>query len=148
MLSVFYTVLVLAIFIFVMLGGFIFFLEIEQVIGQAQVEDIIAYTPALILISLISNTFHIFIMATWFAPTIKISSEETALLAMLLSFNACLKNLLPFILYGIVVFILSIIAAIPLMLCYLVLIPVVSASLYVSYLSCFKSDVGDDPIQL
>jgi hypothetical protein len=35
-------------------------------------------------------------MATWFAPTIIISIEETALSVMLLSFNACLKNLLPF----------------------------------------------------
>ena len=132
-----------------MFGGFKFFLEIEQVIGQAQVEDINAYTTALILISLISIIlFTFFIMATWFAPTITISSEETALSAMLLSFNACLKNLLPFILYGIVASILAIIVAIPLMLVYLVLISEVSASVYVSYLSCFKSDIGDDPTQL
>ncbi len=87
-------------------------------------------------------------MAMWFAPIIIISSEKTALSAMLLSFTACLKNILPFILYYIVVSILVFIAFIPFMLGLLVLIPLVSASVYVSYLSCFKSDTGDDPTQL
>lgn len=151
MLGVFYTILTFAAVIlvgvlaFVMLGGLEFFQEIKQ----AQVEDFSAYATDFMLISLIAATlFTPCVMAIWFAPTIIISSEETALSAMLLSFNACLKNVLPFILYGIVVFILAIIASIPLMLGYLVLLPILSASVYVSYLDCFKSDISDDPTQL
>lgn len=151
MLGVFYTVLTFAAIIllgvlaFVMLGGFEFF----QVIEQAQIEDVSAYATDIMLLTLIAATlFTPCVMAIWFAPTIIISSEETALSAMLLSFNACLKNILPFVLYGIVVFILAIIASIPLMLGYLVLLPVLSASVYVSFLDCFKSDISDDPTQL
>jgi hypothetical protein len=151
MLGLFYTLLTFAAIIllgvlaFVMLGGFEFFQEIEQ----AQIEDVSAYATDIMLLTLIGATlFTPCIMAIWFAPTIIISSEEMALSAMLLSFNACLKNILPFALYGIIVFILVIIASIPLMLGYLVLLPVLSASVFVSYLDCFKSDISDEPTQL
>ncbi len=151
MLGVFYTIITFTVIIlvgvlaFVMLGGFEFFQEIEQ----ASIEDVSAYATDLMLLSLIAITlFTPCIMAIWFAPTIIISSEETPVSAMLLSFNACLKNILPFALYGIVVFILAILASIPFMLGYLVLLPVLSASVYVSYLDCFKSDISDDPTQL
>ncbi len=151
MLGVFYTILtfvaiaMIGVLAFVMLGGFDFFQEIKQ----AQIDDVSAYATDIMLLSLIAVTlFTPCIMAIWFAPTIIISSEETALSAMLLSFNACIKNILPLTLYGIVVFILAIIASIPLMLGYLVLLPVLSASVYVAFLDCFKSDISDDPTQL
>ncbi|GJM04747.1 MAG: hypothetical protein DHS20C09_07380 [marine bacterium B5-7] len=151
MLGVFYTIITFAVIVligvlaFVMLGGFEFFQEIEQ----AQIEDVSAYATDIMLLSLIAVTlFTPCVMAIWFAPIIIISSDETTISAMLLSFNACLKNIFPFLLYGMVVFILAIIASIPLMLGYLVLLPVLSASVYVSYLDCFKSDISDDPTQL
>lgn len=106
MLGVFYTILIFAvvilvgIFAFVMFGGFEFFQEIEQAIDQAQVEVFYAYATAHILILLISIIlFTPCTIAMWFAPIIIISSKKTALSAMLLSFTACLKNILPFILY-------------------------------------------------
>lgn len=95
MLGLFYTLLTFAAIIllgvlaFVMLGGFEFFQEIEQ----AQIEDVSAYATDIMLLTLIGATlFTPCIMAIWFAPTIIISSEEMALSAMLLSFNACLKK--------------------------------------------------------
>lgn len=151
LLGVFYTIVTFAVIIlvavlaFVMLGGFEFFQEIEQ----AQIEDVSAYAADLMLLSIIAATlFMPCIMAVWFAPIIIISSEESAISAMILSFNACLKNISPFALYGIVIFILAILASIPLMLGFIVLLPVLSASVYVSYLDCFKSDISDDPTQL
>jgi len=150
-LGVFYTiasfavVILVGILAFVILGGFEFFQEIEH----AQIEDVSAYAVDILLLSLIAiSLFMPCVMAIWFAPSIIISSEETALSAMKLSFNACLKNILPFTLYGIVVLILAIVASIPLLLGFLVLLPVLSASVYVSYLDCFKSDISDDPTQL
>jgi uncharacterized membrane protein len=49
------------------------------------------------------------------------------------SFVGCLKNVVPFLIYGIVLLVLGIVAAIPLGLGWLVLGPVAIASIYVSY---------------
>jgi hypothetical protein len=151
LLGVFYTIatfvaiILVGILAFVMLGGFEFFQEIQH----AQIEDMSDYATDILLITLIAITlFTPCIMAIWFAPSIIVTSEETAVSAMTMSFNACLKNVLPFTLYGIVVFVLAILASIPLFLGHLVLIPVLSASVYVAYLDCFKSDISDDPTQL
>ena len=49
------------------------------------------------------------------------------------SFSGCLKNIVPFLLYGVVLFVAAIVAAIPLGLGWLVLGPVIAGSLYASY---------------
>lgn len=151
LLGVFYTVatlialILLGILTFVLLGGFEFFQQIEH----AQAEDISALAPDFMLLTLIAiSLFTPCIMVIWFAPAVVITSEETALSAMLMSFNACLKNILPFTLFGIIVFILAILASIPLMLGHLVLLPVLSASVYVAFLDCFRVDTTNDPTQL
>jgi uncharacterized membrane protein len=123
--------------------------EVFQKIGDGQIENIAQFAPDLWLLALIAVTLLTpLIMAIWFTPVIIISSEETALSAMKMSFNACLKNMGPFTLYGLVIFILAIIAFIPLMLGYLVLLPILSASVYVAFLDCFKSGISNDPTQL
>lgn len=73
------------------------------------------------------------VMAIWFAPPLVAFHDMGAWEAMKASFFGCLKNLLPFLLYGIVVFIAAVIASIPLFLGWLVLGPVIAASLYTSY---------------
>ncbi len=150
MAGVFYTtasfsvIVLLCILVFVLFG-----VEFFQKIGQGQIENIIQLAPDLVMLSLVAITLITpCIMAIWFAPVIIISSEETALSAMQMSFNACLKNMGPFTLYGLVIFILAILAFIPLMLGYLVLLPILSASVYVAFLDCFKNDIGNDPTQL
>lgn len=73
-------------------------------------------------------------MLFWFAPVILVLNDEVGILdAMKMSFQGCLKNILPFLLYGILGFVLSIVATIPLMLGWLVLTPVVIASVYAAY---------------
>jgi uncharacterized membrane protein len=76
-------------------------------------------------------------MAVWFAPTLVVLRNQTAVGAMILSFNGCLKNIIPFLIYGIVGLVLSIVACIPLFLGLLVLIPVVYASIYAAYRDVF-----------
>jgi uncharacterized membrane protein len=49
------------------------------------------------------------------------------------SFTGCLRNIVPFLVYGVVMLALSLIASIPLGLGWLVLGPVLAASLYTSY---------------
>lgn len=72
-------------------------------------------------------------MAMWFAPALVVLQDRGALDAMKESFAGCLKNIVPFLLYGVVLFVASIIAAIPLGLGYLVLLPVAAGSVYTSY---------------
>ena len=138
-------IILMIILAFIMIGGFEFFQQLEE----AQAEDISAYTMDILLITLIgASLFLPLIMSIWFAPVIIVNRDESATSAMVMSFNACLKNILPLTLYGIVAFILSILAAIPLMLGFLVLLPVLSASVYVAYQDCFKLDIADEPTQL
>lgn len=76
-------------------------------------------------------------MAIWFAPALVVHHDLSAFAAMKKSFKGCLKNILPFLWYGIVVFLLSILAMIPLMLGLLVLMPAVAASTYAAYRGIF-----------
>ena len=73
------------------------------------------------------------VMAIWLAAPLVVFHDHGALDAMKGSFAGCLKNILPFLLYGVVLFILMIIATIPFGLGWLVLGPVFAASIYTSY---------------
>ena len=72
-------------------------------------------------------------MALWFAPALVVLRGMTAGAAIKESFLGCLKNIVPFLIYGIVLLVLGIVAAIPLGLGWLVLGPVSIASVYVAY---------------
>ena len=72
-------------------------------------------------------------MAVWFAAPLVVFHERGALEAMKESFIGCLKNIVPFLLYGVILLVLSIVASIPLALGWLVLGPVMAASLYTAY---------------
>ncbi len=73
------------------------------------------------------------VMAYWFAPALVVFHDVKPVEAMKLSFNACLKNMVPFLVYGIASMVLMLIAMIPLGLGLLVMIPTITASLYTSY---------------
>jgi uncharacterized membrane protein len=72
-------------------------------------------------------------MAMWFAPALVFFNNMAPLDALKASFNACLKNTLPFLVYGLMVMVLLFFAALPVGLGFLVLIPVLCGSIYVSY---------------
>jgi hypothetical protein len=82
-------------------------------------------------------------MATWFAPALIVLQDLSAGAALKASFFACLRNLLAFLIYGVVMLALCIVAAIPLLLGYLVLIPVLIASVYTAYRDIFCA--GQEP---
>lgn len=77
------------------------------------------------------------LMAYWFAPVLAGLHNLSAVEAMKLSFNACLKNLLPFFLYGFIFMLLLIIAIIPFGLGLVVIVPMMMTSLYTSYADVF-----------
>ncbi|MCU7938990.1 MAG: hypothetical protein KZQ64_07720 [gamma proteobacterium symbiont of Bathyaustriella thionipta] len=79
-------------------------------------------------------------MAYYYAPTLIAIEDLSAMKAMKLSMKACLKNWLAFIIYGLIVIVLFFIAAIPVFLGYLILIPVLQAAIYVSYRDIFRHE--------
>ena len=82
------------------------------------------------------------LMAYWFAPALVFFNDMSAPDAMKASFAACMKNWLPFMVYGLASLGLSIIAMIPLGLGLLVLVPVITASIYTGYKDIFVSDLA------
>ena len=78
-------------------------------------------------------------MATWFAPALIVLDDVAPADALKASFFACLKNWIAFFVYGLVMLVACIVAAIPAGLGYLVLIPVLIASVYTSYRDIFSA---------
>jgi hypothetical protein len=76
-------------------------------------------------------------MAIWFAPALIVLNDVSIGEAMKLSFIGCLKNIVPFLIYGVIGIILYVVAMIPLLLGLLVLGPVIIASIYVGYKDIF-----------
>jgi uncharacterized membrane protein len=73
------------------------------------------------------------VMAVWFASPLVMFHDLGAVEAMKASFSGCLRNIMPFLVYGIVGLVLSVVATIPLGLGWLVLGPVFAASVYTGY---------------
>ena len=73
------------------------------------------------------------VMAVWFAPPLVVFNGLGAFDALKASFLGCLKNIVPFLIYGLVLLGFAILASIPLCLGWLVLGPVIGASIYTSY---------------
>jgi len=73
------------------------------------------------------------VMATWFAPALIAFHDMGVAESMKASFVACLKNVLPFLLYGVIALVAGAIASAPIFLGWLVLGPVLFISVYTGY---------------
>lgn len=73
------------------------------------------------------------IMAFWFAPALIVINDLSVTQAMKMSFMGCLKNVAPYLLYGVVMLVLFFVASIPFGLGLLVLAPTSIASIYCAY---------------
>lgn len=76
-------------------------------------------------------------MAIWFSYALIVINGFGVLQALKTSFFACLKNVVPFLIYGVMMALLAIVATIPLMLGWLILGPVFFATLYTGYRDIF-----------
>ncbi|NNF97617.1 MAG: hypothetical protein HKM94_11890 [Halobacteria archaeon] len=94
---------------------------------------------SMVLAGLVAMLFMIpLIMLFWFAPTLVVLNDEIGIIeAMKLSFLGCIKNILPFLIYGIVGLILMVLATLPLALGWLVLAPVFLGTVYAGYKDIF-----------
>lgn len=78
------------------------------------------------------------LMMIWFAPLLIVFHDQSPVEAMKLSFRACWINMLPFLVYGLVILVLWFIASIPLFLGLVILLPVLICSVYASYKDIFS----------
>jgi uncharacterized membrane protein len=143
--GVIYTVLVIAVVVVVAVLLFLFF-------GAAVIGALAAagdpsrlgftlesmYLAVLVGALLFLALYLPVIMAVWFAPALVMLGGAEPLAAMKLSFSGCLKNIVPFLLYGLIGILLAIVASIPLGLGWLVLAPVSVATIYASYCDIFE----------
>ena len=80
------------------------------------------------------------VMATWFAPALIVFHELAPIEAMKVSFLGCLKNVLAFLLYGLILLLPAIVATLPILLGWLVLGPIVAGSVYAAYRDIYFAD--------
>ena len=77
-------------------------------------------------------------MALWFAPALVVFRKTPPLEAMKLSSAAVLKNMLPFLVFGVIYIVAAVVASIPFGLGWLVLLPVSLLAAFVSYRDVFE----------
>jgi uncharacterized membrane protein len=76
-------------------------------------------------------------MAVWFAPALVVLNDLGIGDAIKASFSACLRNIVPFLVYGVILLALAIVASIPFALGWLALGPTLAASVYAAYRDIF-----------
>ena len=91
-----------------------------------------------------SALYVLLMMLLWYAPVLVVFRNIAPVPAMKLSFDACWRNMMPFTVYGLALGVLWLIASIPLLLGLVVLIPVITCSIYVSYKDIFQENVRID----
>jgi uncharacterized membrane protein len=79
------------------------------------------------------------LMAYWFAAALVVLRNDEPVAAMKASFDACLVNMLPMLVYSLLGIVFAIVATIPLGLGWLVLGPVFAATIYTSYKDIFET---------
>lgn len=76
-------------------------------------------------------------MAFWFAPALVVFDGVAPMDAVKASFTGCLKNVMPFLVYGVVGLVACIVASIPFGLGWIVLLPLSLLTVYLSYRDIF-----------
>ena len=88
--------------------------------------------------------FTLLLMAMQFAPMLILFDKISPVTAMKTSFRACLHNLMPLMMYGAMLLPFAILASVPLMMGWLILLPVMITSLYAAYRDLFPTEVDTD----
>lgn len=132
--------LLMAGLLFIMLGGMSFITDLQA----GQFDKLLQSSVTILIVVLLALMLYVpLIMAFWFAPALVALGKLNALEAIKLSFSGCMANVMPFLPYGVVGLILSVLATVPLGLGWLILCPMMVASVYISYRDIFED--GDNP---
>jgi hypothetical protein len=96
-----------------------------------------AFAGAGLAIMIGALLFSLLVMAMQFAPMLVIFGNMAPIPAMKVSLRAFLLNFLPLIVYGLMLLPFAILASLPMMLGWVVLLPVLVTSMYASYRDMF-----------
>lgn len=132
-------------FLLGLLAFVISFAVMAAVMGQAYFQmiqgdvDAMAESASSILLGILIATALLLplSMAIWFAPALIVLNDVGVIKAMKLSFVACLKNILPLLLWSILSTLLMIVASIPLGLGLLIAVPMLYGSTFAAYKEIF-----------
>jgi len=126
--------------VIMIIAGAIMGLGVLQAMAAGDIGQVMASGMTVLLGALVALALLVPVaMLLWFAPALIVLNGLGAGGAMGASFAACLKNVVPFLVYGIVLFFPMIVATIPMGLGWLILGPVIVASIYTSYRDIFFS---------
>lgn len=133
--------------------GQVLILGLVMLIGGAQMTDMLLYgkrvdeselmdvMSSFLTSSLIALALSIpLMMASWFSPLLIVFHDIPPVVALQRSFFACLKNFIPFQVYGIVFILLSLLSMATYGLGFIALIPVMFTSIYASYKDIFLAE--------
>jgi uncharacterized membrane protein len=102
----------------------------------AGVAVLMAAIPSMLVIAVV--LMAPVLMAVWFAPALIVFDRLPALDAMRVSFFASLRNAPAFLVFSLLYFLLVMLASLPAMLGWLVLLPVTFGAMYASYRDVFE----------
>lgn len=109
--------------------------------SQAVAQAMLASMGMMALGMLVAALLYVpLLMAYWFAPALVYLHGVPPVAAMKASFGACLANIVPFLLYGVILMVFGILAVIPFGLGMLVWVPVAIGSSYMAYKAIFTED--------
>jgi len=119
---------------FVLIGG-----SAMMTASQTGAVDPAAMMTSGVIISmlLVFLVFLIVMLGFIYSPALILLDNMAPVASIKASVSACFKNILPLLIFGLVYFALAIVAAIPIFLGFLILIPVSILAMYCSYKSIF-----------
>ena len=135
-IGVVFIIILMVLALFIIVGG----LEFISSIMEGNTAGLAEHLLSLLLVLLIGLLFYLpLLMAFWFAPALIVLDDQGPMESMKISFMGCLKNIIPFLIYGVVGLVLSILASIPFGLGWFILMPMIIASIYLAYLDIFQT---------
>ena len=118
---------------------------VDIIMAGHQPQDPTVFTQAIqgagISLLLGMTLFSVLLMAMQFAPMLVVFHNMSPLRALSVSFKACLSNIIPLTLYASMLLPFAILASVPMMLGWLVLVPVLITSMYAAYRDIFPEQL-------
>ena len=137
----------------VMAGGFLILVVFAAFVGFSILPALLTGDPhrvydvvmgsmmSILLGGLVAAALAVPLMAAyWFAPALVVMHGLGPVEALKESFVGCMRNIVPFLVYGIVMLFFAILAAIPFGLGYLVWVPLAISSTYAAYRGIYTAE--------
>jgi uncharacterized membrane protein len=133
--------------IFLVFAAFVGFSILTAVLTgstESALTALAASTMTILLGTLVALALAVpLVAAYWFAPALVVMHDVPPLSAMKASFFGCFRNFIPFLVYGIIMTLFAVLAAIPFGLGFLVWLPLAITSTYAAYRAIFTQGSGE-----